>query len=178
LLLFLVLWIIWYRRALKDPSVQRRLHQRLWRVPLVGRIIRGVNGARFARTLSILSAASVPILEALRIASSVVTHLPMRDAVEEATSRVREGAPIAKSLSQSGLFPPMLIHMIASGEASGELDSMLERAAVNQEREMNSIIQTAMSILGPALILLMGALVLSIVLALLLPIFELNTLVH
>jgi len=169
----------WYGRRLRDEAVRMRLHQRLWRVPLVGKIIRGVNAARFARTLAILTAASVPVLEALRIAGTVITHLPMRQAVAEATERVREGAPIAKSLgAKKGLFPPMLVHMIASGEASGELESMLERAAVSQERDMNAIIQTTMGILGPALILVMGGLVLTIVLALLLPIFELNQLVH
>ena len=169
---------LWYRRRLRDEAALMRLHRRLWRLPLVGKIIRGVNAARFARTLAILTSASVPVLEALRIAGSVITHRPMRQAVLEATERVREGAPIAKSLGARGLFPPMLVHMIASGEASGELESMLERAASSQEREMNAIIQTTMGILGPALILVMGGLVLGIVLALLLPIFELNQLVH
>ena len=169
---------LWYRRRLRDEAALMRLHRRLWRLPLVGKIIRGVNAARFARTLAILTSASVPVLEALRIAGSVITHRPMRQAVLEATERVREGAPIAKSLGARGLFPPMLVHMIASGEASGELESMLERAASSQERELNAFIQTTMGILGPALILVMGGLVLGIVLALLLPIFELNQLVH
>jgi len=123
---------LWYRRRLRDEAALMRLHRRLWRLPLVGKIIRGVNAARFARTLAILTSASVPVLEALRIAGSVITHRPMRQAVLEATERVREGAPIAKSLGARGLFPPMLVHMIASGEASGELESMLERAASSQ----------------------------------------------
>lgn len=176
-LIGLIAWGYWYQRHLMIEDNRRRLHQRLWKLPLIGKIIRGVNAARFARTLSILTQASVPVLEALTIAGSVITHLPMRDALTIATAKVREGASIAKSIAASGLFPPMLIHMISSGEASGELENMLERAAINQEREMNGIIQTAMGILGPALILFMGALVLCIVLALLLPIFELNDLV-
>jgi general secretion pathway protein F len=177
-LLALLAWVWWYRRRLRDAAVLRRLHERLWRVWIVGKLIRGVNAARFARTLAILTQASVPVLEALNIAGSVITHIPMREAVVVATSKVREGASIAKSIGASGLFPPMLVHLISSGEASGELESLLERAALNQEREMNAVIQTTMGILGPALILFMGALVLCIVLALLLPIFELNELVR
>jgi general secretion pathway protein F len=102
----------------------------------------------------------------------------MREAVAEAAVRVREGAPIARSLGASKLYPPMLIHLIASGETSGELETMLDRAATNQEREMDGIVNTAVNILGPAMILLMGGFVLLIVLALLLPIFQLNTLVR
>ena len=147
-------------------------------LPIVGRVVRGVNAARFARTLSILTASAVPVLEALRIAGEVVANVPMRDAIREAAVKVREGSPIARSLGASKLYPPMLIHLIASGETSGELESMLERAAANQEREMDGIVNTAVNILGPAMILLMGGFVLLIVLALLLPIFQLNQLVR
>ena len=94
-----------------------------------GKLARGFNTARFTRTLSILTASAVPVLEALRIAGEVVTNLPMRDAVTEAAQRVREGAPIGRSLAASQLFPPMTIHLISSGESSGELENMLERAA-------------------------------------------------
>ena len=117
------------------------------------------------------------MLDALRISGEVVSNLPMRDSVSDAAVRVREGAPIARSLGTSKLFPPMLIHLIASGESSGELESMLERAATNQERDMDGIVNTAVNVLGPAMILVMGGFVLLIVLALLLPIFELNQLV-
>jgi general secretion pathway protein F len=147
-------------------------------MPIIGRVVRGVNAARFARTLSILTASAVPVLEALRIAGEVVSNLPMRDTVADAAVRVREGAPIARSLGSTRLFPPMLIHLIASGESSGELEAMLERAAANQEREMDGIVNTAVNILGPAMILVMGGFVLLIVLALLLPIFQLNQLVR
>ncbi|MEI8298655.1 MAG: type II secretion system inner membrane protein GspF [Pseudomonadota bacterium] len=169
---------VWgFRRWLEDPAARRRWHHAQLRTLLIGRVVRGVNAARFARTLSILTASAVPVLEALRIAGEVVSNLPMRDAVATAADRVREGAPIAKSLGSSRLFPPMLIHLIASGESSGELESMLERAATNQERDMDGIVNTAVNVLGPAMILVMGGFVLLIVLALLLPIFELNQLV-
>ena len=104
-------------------------------------MVRGFNTARFTRTLSTLTASTVPVLEALRISGEVVTNLPMRDAVADAAVRVREGAPIGRSLGQSRLFPPMMIHLISSGETSGELDTMLERAAEHQERELDSVLQ-------------------------------------
>jgi general secretion pathway protein F len=166
------------RRWLENPAARRRWDLGLLRLPVIGRVVRGVNAARFAGTLSILTASSVPVLEALRIAGEVVGNLPMRDAVAEAAVKVREGAPIARSLGASKLYPPMLVHLIASGESSGELEAMLARAALNQEREMDGIVNTAVNILGPAMILFMGGMVLLIVLALLLPIFELNELVR
>jgi general secretion pathway protein F len=177
LLGILIVLFIAARRILRQPGPQRRYHRFLLRVPIVGRLTRGINTARFTRTLSILAGSGVPVLESLRIAGEVINNIPMREAVEETSLRVREGAPIAASLSASRLFPPMTLHLISSGEASGELENMLERAAVNQEREVDSLIAAMLSILEPALILLMGALVLMIVLAILMPIFELNQLV-
>ena len=140
--------------------------------------MRGFNTARFTRTFSICSGSAVPVLEALRIAGEVVTSLPMRDAVTDATARVREGAPIGRSLGRSRLFPPMTIHLISSGESSGELESMLERAAISQERELDALLATMVGLLGPVLIILMGLFVMGIVFAMLLPIFELNQLIH
>jgi general secretion pathway protein F len=170
---------VWsFRHWLKNPDARRRYHRFQLGLPVLGRVVRGVNAARFARTLSILTASAVPVLEALRISGEVVVNLPMRDAVLDAAVRVREGAPIARSLGSSKLYPPMLVHLIASGEASGELESMLDRAASNQEREMDGILNTAVNILGPVMILVMGGFVLLIVLALLLPIFQLNQLVR
>jgi general secretion pathway protein F len=166
-----------FNRWLRVESNRRRWHALLLRTPLVGKVVRGSNTARFARTLSTLTASTVPVLEALRISSEVVTNLPMKAAVEDAAVRVREGAPIGRSLSTSRVFPPMMIHLISSGETSGELDTMLERAAVHQERELDSILQAVVGLLGPLMILVMGGLVLLIVLAMLLPIFELNQLV-
>lgn len=171
--------IIWlFRRWLRIESNRRRWDQLLLGLPLIGKIVRGSNTARFARTLSTLTASSVPVLDALKISGEVVTNLPMRSAVAEAAVRVREGAAIGRSLSQSKVFPPMMIHLISSGESSGELDTMLERAAQHQERELNSLLQALVGLLGPMMILVMGGLVLMIVLAMLMPIFQLNELVR
>ena len=109
--------------------------------------------------------------------AEVVNNLPMKKAVEDAALRVREGAPIGKSLAARKLFPPMMIHLISSGESSGELEKMLERAASNQEREMDSLLSTMTNLLGPFMVVFMGAVVMFIVIALLLPIFQLNDLV-
>jgi general secretion pathway protein F len=165
-------------RWLRNPAARRSYHRLQLRLPLVGKLARGFNTARFTRTLSILSGSSVPVLEALRISGDVVTNLPMKDAVIEAAQRVREGAPIGRSLGQSKLFPPMTIHLISSGESSGELEAMLERAAVSQERELDGLLAGLVGLLGPLLIVTMGLFVMGIVFAMLLPIFELNDLIH
>ena len=164
-------------RLLSREDNRRRYHRWLLALPVFGRVSRGINTARFTRTLSILTSSGVPVLEALKIGGSVVTNLPMRDAVEAATVRVREGGAIGRALALSRLFPPMSIHLISSGEASGELDAMLERAAGHQENEMDSLLGTMLSILEPALIIIMGLIVLAIVLAILLPIFQMNQLI-
>jgi general secretion pathway protein F len=178
LLIALVLSGYLFSRWLRSPANRARWHRFLLRLPLLGKVVRGANAARFARTLSTLTASTVPVLEALRISGEVVTNLPMRQAVADAAVRVREGAPIGRSLGQSRLFPPMLVHLISSGESSGELDTMLERAAAHQERELDAILQGVVGLLGPLMILLMGGLVLLIVAAMLLPIFQLNELVR
>jgi general secretion pathway protein F len=167
---------IW--RLLQLPGPRRSFHQFLLSMPITGRLTRGINTARFTRTLSILAGSGVPILEALKISAEVIENLPMRDAVMEATVRVREGASISKSLSVSKLFPPMMIHLISSGEAGGRLEEMLDRAAVGQEREVDGLIATLLGILQPLVIVLMGGVVLTIVLAILLPIFEINNLIR
>jgi general secretion pathway protein F len=167
-----------FRRWQRDPANLRRVHRRLLTLPLVGKLVRGFNTARFTRTLSILTASAVPVLDALRISGEVVTNLPMRDAVTEASARVREGAPIGRSLAQSRLFPPMTIHLISSGEASGQLENMLERAALNQERELEGLVTALTGLLGPLLIVFMGLFVMGIVFAMLLPIFEMNSLIR
>jgi general secretion pathway protein F len=176
LLLLVVGTVILAIRALRQEDIRRRVHTWMLRAPLFGRVTRGLNTARFTRTLSILTASGVPALEALRISATVIANLPMRSAVEDAAVRVREGGAIGRSLSQSKLFPPMSIHLISSGEASGELDNMLERAANHQESEMDSLIATMLSVLEPLLIVIMGLVVLAIVMAILLPIFQINQL--
>lgn len=163
--------------VLGKEGPKRRFHASLLHLPLIGRLERGINAGRFARTFSIVTASGVPVLEGLRIASEVMSNLPMREAVEDASRKVREGASIHAALEASGYFPPMTVHLIASGEASGKLEEMLERAAVNQEREIETLIAAVMGLFEPILILVMGALVLVIVLAILLPIFNLNQLV-
>jgi general secretion pathway protein F len=167
-----------FQRWQRNPAAKRRVHHAQLRMPLMGKLVRGFNTARFTRTFSILSASSVPVLEALRIGGEVVTNLPMRDAVNDAAARVREGAPIGRSLAMSRLFPPMTIHLISSGESSGELESMLERAAISQERELDGLLAALVGLLGPVLIVLMGLFVMGIVFAMLLPIFEINQLIH
>jgi general secretion pathway protein F len=164
-------------RILQQPGPRRRYHRMLLRLPIAGRLTRGINTARFTRTLSILAGSGVPILNALTISAEVIENLPMRDAVMDATDRVREGAPISKSLAASKLFPPMMIHLVSSGEAGGKLEEMLGRAAAGQEREVNGLIAALLGILQPLLIVAMGGIVLVIVLAILLPIFEINNLI-
>lgn len=161
-----------WMRMLRNPSVRRWYHARLLRTILVGRVVKGANAARFARTLAILVGSGVPVLEALRIAGEVITNLPMREAVADTADRVREGAPIAASLADAQVFPAMLIHLIRSGEQSGELGEMLDRAASNQERELESVVGTLVGVLEPLLLLVMGAIVMLIVAAMLMPIYQ------
>jgi general secretion pathway protein F len=176
LLVVIVAGIYTINRLLKREEIRRRVHWWLLKTPIFGRVTRGLNTARFTRTLSILTSSGVPALDALRISASVVANLPMRSAVEEAAVRVREGGAIGRALAQSKLFPPMSVHLISSGEASGELDNMLERAANHQEAEMDSLLATMLSVLEPLLIVVMGLVVLAIVMAILLPIFQISQL--
>ncbi|MCU7852396.1 MAG: type II secretion system inner membrane protein GspF [Candidatus Thiodiazotropha sp. (ex Monitilora ramsayi)] len=162
---------------LKRPGPKFAWHRFLLRLPLAGRLIRTANAARFSRTLSIMAASSVPILDALHIASQVLTNLPMRQAVEEAASRVREGTSLYRALEKTGYFPPMTLSLLASGEASGNLEGMLERSADIQEREIETLVSTIQGLFEPILILIMGGIVMIIVLAILLPIFDLNQLI-
>jgi general secretion pathway protein F len=166
------------RRALRRPGPRLRFHRWLLRLPLVGTMVCGVNSAQLASTLGILVGSGVPLLTALQAGAGVVNSLPMRQAVEEAARRVREGGSLSRALAAAKLFPPMLVHMIASGEASGRLVHMLERAAEQQGREMENRVMGLTSLLEPLLIVVMGVVVLVIVLAILLPIFEMNQLVR
>ncbi|MBX3709954.1 MAG: type II secretion system inner membrane protein GspF [Gammaproteobacteria bacterium] len=175
--IILVLGIFFWRRALKSSAMLReQSHRFLLRIPLIGYAIKTSNTARFSRTLSILSASGVPILEAMNISAQLITNIPIRRAVQEAVNHVREGATIHLALKQTRYFSPMSIHMIASGEASGQLETMLDRVALTQEDEISRLIEVALALFEPAVILIMGAIVLFIVLAVLLPIFNLNEL--
>lgn len=166
------------RRALARPGPRLRFHRWLLRLPVVGTMVRGVNSAQLASTLGILVGSGVPLLAALQAGAGVVRNLPMRAAVEEAARRVREGGSLSRALAAERLFPPMLVHMIASGETSGRLVQMLERAAEQQGREIENRAMALTSLLEPLLIVVMGGVVLVIVLAILLPIFEMNQLVR
>jgi general secretion pathway protein F len=170
-----ILFMQLYRR---QPRVRYSTDRFMLRLPFFGELIQGKHAAAFSRTLSILSGSGVPILTALKHAAEVVGNVPMREAIDTAAERVREGASISGSLQKSGLFPPMTLHLIASGEASGNLERMLERAATQQERETANRLSTMVTLFEPILILVMGAVVLVIVLAILLPIFDLNQLVQ
>ena len=159
--------VVW---LLRKPQWQRRYHQLLLRVPIIGRLVRGINTEHFARTFSILNSSGVSVLEAMKISAEVVTNIPMRESVLSAADRVREGMPIHKALERSGYFPPMMVYLIASGEGSGRLDQMLERAAIQQERETQARLATLLSLLEPGLILFMGGIVTLIVLSIMLPV--------
>jgi general secretion pathway protein F len=162
---------------LRQPALRYQFHLRLLRLPVAGRLVRGINTARMASTMAILVGSGVPLMSALQAAAGVVNNLPMRQALEEAAKKVREGVSLSRALAASGYFPPLLVHLIASGEASGKLDVMLERAAEQQEQEVSNHTAILTSLLEPVLILTMGAVVLLIVLAILMPIIDMNQMV-
>jgi len=166
------------RAALAVPAVRETWQRRLLRAPVAGPLHRDLNSARLAATLAILVGSRVPLLTALHAGAGAVSSLPMRRALEEAAARVQEGSGLAHALGASKLFPPLLVHMIASGEASGRLGELLERAAVQQARSLERRVAAFVALLEPLLILAMGGIVLVIVLAILLPIFELNQIVR
>jgi len=168
------LLVVGFKSLLTKPKF--RLAWDKWKIKawLIGKIIRGLNAARFARTLAILNASSVPLLEGLRIAGDVMSNVELKKAVNEAALRVSEGAGLKVSLQQCGYFPPMMLHMIASGENSGELEQMLDRAADNQETQFDNLVSVMMDMIGPIMILIMGGFVFTIVLAIMLPVFELS----
>ncbi|HQR52389.1 MAG TPA: type II secretion system inner membrane protein GspF [Burkholderiales bacterium] len=166
------------RQALRSPSVRARWHRFLLRLPVIGALHRSLNSARLASTLAILVASRVPLTTALRAGEGTVSNLPMRAALAAAGQRVEQGSTLARALGASQLFPPLMVHMIASGEASGRLAEMLERTATQQARDLERRVGVFMSLLEPMLILAMGAVVLVIVLAILQPVFELNTIVR
>lgn len=165
------------QRALQQEALRYQFHLKLLRLPIVGKLIRGSNTARMASTLSILVGSGVGLLTALNAACGVVNNLPMRRALEDAATKVREGVTLSRALAASGLFPPVLVHLIASGEQSGRLDTMLDRVAKQQTQEVSGFTTALTSILEPVLILFMGMVVLLIVLAILLPIIQMNQMV-
>ncbi|MDR3386617.1 MAG: type II secretion system inner membrane protein GspF [Rudaea sp.] len=177
LLVLIVVAAIGGKLALRTEQVRYAWHGVLLRLPLIGRLVRAANTARCTRTLALLTASAVPLLDSLNIGAQVMPNLPMRAAVKRAALKVREGGSFSRALGDSGYFPPVALRLIASGERAGELEHMLDEAANHQQRELDRWMTTLTAILGPLVILLVGAMVLFIVLAILLPIFNLNQMV-
>jgi general secretion pathway protein F len=165
-------------RAWRRTAWRQAVQQRLMRLPVAGRLLVALDAARLAQTLAILVGSGVPLLAALQAGRAVVWLLPLRDALERAAGEVREGATLNRALARSGRFPPLLVHMIGSGESSGRLGEMLDKAARQQSDEVGNRLTLAMSLLEPLLILAMGVVVLVIVLAILQPIIEINQLLR
>ncbi|MEX2476007.1 type II secretion system inner membrane protein GspF [Marinobacter sp.] len=177
LFILLVVGIVAFRVALRKPAFRLKFHRALLHMPLFSGMVRGVNTARYASTLSILTTSGVPLVDAMRIAGEVLSNDYLRQSLRDAARKVSEGGSLHRALDQSGYFPPMMLHMIASGESSGELDSMLERTAKMQENTLQSQIAAIVGLFEPMMLLFMGAVVLIIVLAIMLPILNMSNLV-
>lgn len=175
--LFIAAFMAW-RTALRQPELKMRWHRWLLQAPVYGRFERSINTARFASTLAITTGSGVPILQALQTSRETLSNVAMREQVEQATNSVREGVSLARALSAHQYFPPLLIHMIRAGEVTGELPAMLQRASGIQEQDLERRALTMAGMLEPLLILAMGVVVLLIVLAVLMPIIEINQLVR
>jgi general secretion pathway protein F len=165
------------QRALTVPSIRLAWDQRILHLPLFAKMSRGMNTAQFASTLSILSSSGVPLVDAMRIAGQVLSNTFLREKVAEATVKVSEGSSLNGALEQSGYFPPIMLHMIASGESSGQLDDMLSRVANSMQQDVEALLNVLLSLFGPFMLLMMGGAVFTIVMAILLPIINLNQLV-
>lgn len=164
------------RWLLNQPDIRLEWDRRKLTTPLVKRITRANNSSRYASTLSILSLSGVPLVEAMNIAAEVVSNTFLKRRLAEATQRVSEGMSLRAALESAGYFPPMMLHMVASGEASGELDGMLAKVADYQQQELERMVTTLVRLFEPLMLLLMGGMVMLIVLAILLPILSMNQL--
>lgn len=177
LLVLLALAAVGFMRLLRKPDFRLRFDGMLLRAPLLGRLIRDVHAARLARTLAIMLASGLPLMEGLRTTARTVHNRVLRRATEDMADAIREGGSLSAAMRRAAVFPPTLLYMASSGESSGRLAPMLERAADYLEREFNTFTAAAMSLLEPAIIVAMGGLVALIVLSILLPILQFNTLV-
>jgi general secretion pathway protein F len=172
-----VVVIVGVKWLLTKPHLRLAWDKKILRLPVIGKVVRGLNTSRFARTLSICTSSAIPLLDGMKVAADVMSNKYFKQQVLEAADNVREGASLRISLEQTKLFPPMMLHMIASGEQSGELEQMLTRSADNQDRDFESLVNMALGIFEPLLIVFMAGIVLFIVVATLMPIIELNNLV-
>lgn len=167
-----------WRWSWQQPQWRLRWHRWLLSAPVIGEVLRAMEAARFASTLAILGKSAVPLVDALEIAAAVIGNLTIRARMVDVARSVREGGTLTRGLELSGDIPPMMLHMIASGERAGELDRMLARAAEQQESSLAARIALVVSLFEPAMLVLMGGIVLLIVMAILLPILSLNQLVN
>ncbi len=163
--------------ALRDESLRLRFDRRVLRLPLLGRLIRDLHAARMARTLSTMIESRLPLIEGLKLTAGTLHNRALRAAVLSMVDSIRGGGSLSGAFARAGIFPPLLVYLAASGESAGQLDSMLSRAADYLEREFDNFTATALSMLEPAIIVLMGLVVSTIVLAILLPILQLQTLI-
>ncbi|MDQ1209606.1 general secretion pathway protein F [Acinetobacter baylyi] len=177
LMSFGVIAIILFIRFLRTHAGHYAFDRLTLRLPLFGKLSRGINSARFASTLSILTKSGVPLVDALRIGAAVSSNWVIRDAINHAAEKVTEGGNLGTQLERCGYFPPMMVQMIRSGETSGELDRMLERASTMQDREVTTFISTLLALLEPLMLVLMAAIVLVIVIAVMLPIVNMNNMI-
>ncbi|MCW7551750.1 type II secretion system inner membrane protein GspF [Endozoicomonas gorgoniicola] len=178
LFILIVMTVFICRQALKRPSVRLSWDQVFLRLPVLGRFSRSLSAARFASTLSILTRSGVSLVEALMISAQVVENRAIQGAVIDAAKKVSEGSSLNKALSGTGYFPPLMLHMISSGESTGELDEMLERTAQNQQMELDGRIAMLLGLFEPLMLVVMGGVVMVIVLAILLPILNMNQLLN
>jgi len=164
--------------AWRADATRAALQRALMRMPIAGRLLVGLDTARFASTLAILVASGAPLLRALDAASGVVWLIPMRNAARAVSTRVQQGVTLSRALEETEAYPPLLVHLVASGEASGQLPAMLERASAQQEREVERRLAWATALIEPLMIVLLGAIVLVLVMAVMLPIVSMNQLVR
>src|SRR5690554_5091531 len=177
-LILLVVALIVFNMALRNAGFRKKWHAFLIRMPALGRFVKDTNTARFGSTLAILTSSGVPLVDAMRIASQVVLNIPIQEALTQATIKVSEGSSLNKALAETGFFPPIMLHMIASGENSGELDSMLAKTATQQETTLENTVEALVKIFEPLMLLMMGGIVATIVAAIMMPILELQKMVQ
>ncbi|GAA3920117.1 type II secretion system inner membrane protein GspF [Litoribacillus peritrichatus] len=178
LLIFIVLLVVGYKFQMsRSEGFERKAHQLYLKLPLISRIAQGADVSRFTSTLSILTSSGVPLVESLAISSEVMQNRVLREAITVTSDKVREGASLKNALEQTGHFPPLMLYMVASGESSGELEGMLKRTAEQQERELESLVSTLVGLFEPLMLLFMGGIVMVIVMAIMMPLMNMNTLV-